>query len=59
MTDPKLDEHLARLNAAGAVPMTAEEILAGETQGGIPRPAFLTDHDDDGTVEPTDPPRSA
>lgn len=47
--------HRARLNAAGAVPMTAEEILAGQSQAGVPRPAFLSDHDDDGTVDVIDP----
>jgi hypothetical protein len=39
----KLGTHMARLQAAGAVPMTVEEILAGETQAGVPRPKFLTD----------------
>lgn len=43
--------HLAKLNVAGVIPMTVEEILAGETQAGVPRPSFLKDHEDDGTVE--------
>jgi hypothetical protein len=44
-------ERIAQLNVAGAIPMTVEEILAGQTQAGVPRPAFLADHEDDGTVE--------
>lgn len=52
MTDEnKLAEHMSRLQAAGAIPMTAEEILAGRTQAGVPRPACLRDDEDDGTVE--------
>lgn len=39
----KVATHMARLQAAGAVPMTVEEILAGKTQGGVPRPATLDD----------------
>ena len=56
MTNPdnehaeKLAAHLASLQAAGAIQMTPEEILAGETQAGVPRPSFLTDDEDDGTV---------
>lgn len=56
MTNPdneqteKLTAHLAALQAAGAVQMTPEEILAGETQAGVPRPSFLKDGEDDGTV---------
>jgi len=49
-TDP-LADRMAELQAAGAIPMTVEEILAGQTQGGVPRPSFLADHEDDGTVE--------
>lgn len=55
MTEEEKADHLAKLHAAGAIPLTAEEILAGETQGGVPRPAFLTDHEDDGTVERAKP----
>jgi len=52
MTDEeKLRGHMLRLQAAGAIPMTAEEILAGETQAGVPRPSFLKDDEDDGTVQ--------
>lgn len=50
-TDPRLEVHRLRLQAAGAIPMTAEEVLAGQTQAGVPRPAFQTPDDDDGTVE--------
>lgn len=50
-TDDALAAHKLKLQAAGAVPMTAEEILAGQKQAGVPRPSFLTDHEDDGTVE--------
>lgn len=46
----KLAAHMAKLQAAGAIQMTAEEILAGQSQAGVPRPAFLNDHEDDGTV---------
>ncbi len=49
--DPRLAARRAELAAIAAQVMTPEEILAGATQGGIPRPAFLTDHEDDGTVE--------
>ena len=49
--DDRLADHLAQLQAAGAVPMTVEEVLAGQTQAGVPRPAFLRDDEDDGTVE--------
>lgn len=43
MTDP--------VTAALAAPLpTAAEILAGSAQAGVPRPSFLTDDDDDGTV---------
>lgn len=60
MTDgQKLAEHRARLNVAGAVPLTAEEILAGATQGGVPRPSFLKDHEDDGSVETVGPPQES
>ena len=41
-----LAEHRAKLQAAGAVPMTVAEILAGETQAGVPRPAFLREADE-------------
>lgn len=51
----RLAAHRAKLNAAGAVPMTAEEILAGNSQAGVARPSFLKDHDDDGTVDKVDP----
>lgn len=56
-TEQKLAEHAARLQTSGAVPMTAEEILAGQTQAGVPRPTFLCDHEDDGSVETVEPPR--
>lgn len=56
-TEEKLAAHAARLQATGAVPMTAEEVLAGQTQAGVPRPAFLRDHEDDGTVDTVDPQR--
>lgn len=49
--EQRLADRLAALHAAGAVPMTAEEVLAGATQSGVPRPAFLRDHEDDGTIE--------
>ena len=49
--EERLAEHRLRLNAAGVVPMTAEEILAGQSQAGVPRPAFLANHEDDGTVQ--------
>jgi hypothetical protein len=39
----KLAAHMARLQTAGAVPMTVDEILSGETQAGVPRPKFLSD----------------
>jgi hypothetical protein len=51
----RLAAHRAKLSAAGAIPMTVEEILAGESQAGVPRPSFLKDHEDDGTVEVVDP----
>ncbi len=51
----RLAAHRAKLNAAGAIPMTAEEILGGASQAGVPRPAFLKDHEDDGTVDVADP----
>ena len=55
MTDQQNQaDRIAKLNAAGVIPMTAEEILAG-TQAGIPRPSFLKDHEDDGTVDVVDP----
>jgi hypothetical protein len=60
--DPAADAfaaHKLKLQAAGAVPMTAEEILAGQTQAGVPRPSFLTDHEDDGTVESAPGPKGA
>ena len=31
--------------------MSAEEILAGRTQAGVPRPRFLAEHQDDGSVQ--------
>lgn len=47
--DPRIVEALVK---SGRVPMpTTDEILSGHSQGGIPRPAFLTNHEDDGTVE--------
>jgi hypothetical protein len=49
--EQRLAAHRAKLQAAGAVSMTPEEILAGQTQAGVPRPAFLSDHEDDGSVE--------
>jgi hypothetical protein len=52
--DPMAD-HLARLQTAGAIPMTVDEVLSGQTQGGVPRPAFLKDHEDDGTVQSIEP----
>lgn len=48
--DPRLAAHRSQLQVAGTQLMTPEEILAGETQAGVPRPAFLSDHEDDGTV---------
>jgi hypothetical protein len=42
----RLAEHQAKLQAAGAVPMTVAEILAGETQAGVPRPSFLREADE-------------
>lgn len=53
--EERLAAHRAKMNAAGVVPMTADEILAGQSQAGVPRPAFLSDHDDDGTVDVIDP----
>jgi hypothetical protein len=47
----RLRAHLDSLKAAGAVPMTPEEILSGQSQGGVPRPAFLKDDEGDDTVE--------
>lgn len=47
----RLRAHLDSLQTAGAVPMTPEEILAGASQGGVPRPSFLKDDEDDGSVE--------
>ena len=47
----RLAAHLARLQVAGSVPMTAEEVLAGQSQAGVPRPAFLAEHEDDDSVE--------
>lgn len=44
-------DRLAHLQAEGAVPMTAEEILAGNSQAGVPRPAFLKYDEDDGSIE--------
>ena len=46
----KLAAHMAKLQAAGAVQMTPEEILAGRSQAGVPRPTFLKDDEDDGSV---------
>ena len=51
----RLAAHRAKLSAAGAIPMTVEEILGGQSQAGVPRPSFLKDHDDDGTVDVVDP----
>lgn len=51
MTEDHKAEHLAKLNAAGALPLTAEDILSGQAQAGVPRPSFLDDHEDDGSVE--------
>jgi len=50
LTEDQRADYLARLNAAGAVPLTAEEILAGLSQAGVRRPSCLHDHEDDGTV---------
>lgn len=53
MTDEKeakLAAHRAQMQVSATMPMTAEEILSGESQMGVPRPAFLRDHEDDGTV---------
>ncbi len=47
----KLTAHRIQMAATGGVPMTAEEILAGATQAGVPRPDFLRDDEEDGTVE--------
>ena len=49
--NPRLAARRAQLEVAGGLPMTAEEILAGQSQAGIPRPGFLKDHEDDGTVD--------
>jgi hypothetical protein len=43
MTDP----HMAK---ASALP-TAEEVLAGQTQGGVPRPSILRDDDEASAVD--------
>lgn len=51
MTEQEKAEFIAKMNAAGVLPMTPEEILAGQSQAGVPRPAFLRDAEDDGTVE--------
>lgn len=52
MTDAdRIEEHRLRLQAAGMIPMTVDEILAGETQAGVARPSFLSPHEDDGSVE--------
>lgn len=51
----RLADHRVKLSATGAIPMTVEEILGGQSQAGVPRPAFLKDHDDDGTVDVADP----
>lgn len=48
----KLAAHMARLQVTGAVPMTPEEILAGNTQGGVPRPACLVDDRVDDVIQP-------
>lgn len=49
--DPRLAARRAQLQVTGSQLMTPEEILAGQTQAGVPRPAFLSDHEDDGTVQ--------
>lgn len=54
--DDRLAAHRAKLIASGVVQMTVDEILAGNTQAGVPRPSFLKDHDDDGTVQRVDGP---
>jgi hypothetical protein len=51
MEDARTQEHLDAMRVAGALPMTVEEILGGQSQGGVPRPAFLKDDEDDGSVE--------
>lgn len=48
--DDRRQERLLQLQAEGMIPMTADEILAGKTQAGVPRPAFLKDDDNEGTV---------
>ncbi|WP_066723545.1 hypothetical protein [Sphingomonas pituitosa] len=49
--DPRLAAHRAQMQVAGTQLMTPEEILAGQSQAGVPRPSFLKDHDDDGSVQ--------
>ncbi len=49
--DPRLAAHRAQMQVAGIQIMTADEILAGQSQAGVPRPSFLKDHDDDGSVQ--------
>lgn len=48
-------DHAAKLNVSGAIPMTVDEILSGETQAGVPRPSFLKEHEDDGSVQRVTP----
>jgi hypothetical protein len=50
----RLEAHRAKLQAAGAIPMTVDEILSGQSQAGVPRPACLRDDEDDGSVEKVD-----
>ncbi len=56
MTDDTNSEaHVARRSTvATPLPRSADEILAGDTQAGVPRPSFLKDHEDDGTVQRID-----
>lgn len=49
--DAVLAAHQQKMIELGQVPMTAEEILSGKSQGGVPRPSCLKDDEDDGTRE--------
>ncbi|SFK44367.1 hypothetical protein SAMN03159338_4266 [Sphingomonas sp. NFR04] len=49
--DPRLAAHRAQMQVAGTQIMTADEILAGQSQAGVPRPRCLKEHEDDGSVQ--------
>jgi len=45
-----MDGEFAKYIPGNRLP-TTEEILSGQSQAGVPRPAFLKDDDADGSVE--------